>query len=347
MACKLLKDMLRSQQSFDDTQKLNKLIEKLKQELQIIKVQSQVNCEEGVDHQKSPIMYPFHARGKPYLRLYERSWPNDDDYLGRYQTLSQRQLLIKQLLRLLCFCIKRNDPNLVSYNQNFIAHSRKILESSIIQDDILTNIFKVHETLPLQQDKKSKDQIEETVTPLVLGSVQLVTQVFNDLPSKIQTFMQNGLFHGVITSLTQGGFPHCPDMIGVLASFMHLLTLNQDARDLLIDSHLITKFFEMCLQPERYHRYVQSRRDERTSEMLLSVANCSPVVCDQIFQAFQHISEQILIKSKQLTHDYVAMDVELRKLDQKIKEAGEEQTELIKKLEAEKNELKAPYELQQ
>ena len=54
-----------------------------------------------------------------------------------------------------------------------------------------------------------------------------------------------------------------------------------------------------------------------------------------------------MIKSKQLTHDYVAVDVELRKIDQKIKEAGEEQTELIRELEAEKNELKAPYELQQ
>lgn len=85
---------------------------------------------------------------KLYLRLYEKSRPDDDDYLGRYQTLSQRQLLVKQLLRLLCFCIRRNDPNLLSYNQNSIAHSRKILESSIIQDDILTNILKIHETLP-------------------------------------------------------------------------------------------------------------------------------------------------------------------------------------------------------
>lgn len=104
--------------------------------------------------------------------------------------------------------------------------------------------------------------------------------------------MQNGLFRGVINSLTYGGFPHCPDMINVLASFMHLLTLNQDARDLLIDSQLITKFFEMCRQPEKYHRYLQVRRaDERASEMLLSVANCNPEVCNQIFQAFQNISE--------------------------------------------------------
>ena len=206
----------------------------------------------------------------------------------------------------------------------------------------------MHETLPFQQDKQSKDQIEETVSPLVLGSIQLVTQVFNDLPSKIQTFMQNGLFHGVITSLTQGGFPNCPDMISALSSFMHLLTLNEDARELLLQSQLIKKFFEMCLQPEKYHRYVSARRaDERNSEMLLSVANCSSAVCDQILDAFKQISDQILIKSKKLTHDYIAMDVELRKIDKKIKDAGDEQIELVKELEADKNELKAPYELQQ
>jgi hypothetical protein len=90
------------------------------------------------------------------------------------------------------------------------------LESSILQDDILLNIFKIHEILPFQQYKESKDQIEETVSPLVLTSIQLVTHVFNDLPSKIQTFMQNGLFHGVITSLTQGGIPTALDMIYIL-----------------------------------------------------------------------------------------------------------------------------------
>lgn len=69
---------------------------------------------------------------KAYLRLYDKSWPDDDDFLSMYQTLQQRQQLIKLLVKFLCFCIVRNDPNLISYNQNFVAHSRKILESSII-----------------------------------------------------------------------------------------------------------------------------------------------------------------------------------------------------------------------
>ncbi len=99
--------------------------------------------------------------------------------------MTHRQQLIKTILKFLCFCIVKSDPNLMSFNQNFIAHSRKILESSIIQDDILINIFKVYETLPLQQDANSKAQIEATISPLVLNCIQLTTQVFNDLPSKI------------------------------------------------------------------------------------------------------------------------------------------------------------------
>lgn len=110
------------------------------------------------------------------------------------------------------YCIQRNDQNLQSYNQNFVPHSRKILESSLIQDDLLINIFKIHETLPNQQDPEVKAQIEETVSPLVFISIQLVTQVFNDLPAKIQTFISNGVFAGVVNSLVNGGIPVNIDM---------------------------------------------------------------------------------------------------------------------------------------
>lgn len=120
------------------------LINKLKEEINIIRIQSQYQCSENEDD-------------KAYLRLYDKPWMDDDDYLSKYQTLQQRQLLIKLLLKFLCFCITRNDPNLISYNQNYVAHSRKILESSVIQDDILINIFKIYETLPLQENKQSKD----------------------------------------------------------------------------------------------------------------------------------------------------------------------------------------------
>ena len=118
---------------------------------------------------------------------------------------------------------------MTSYNQNYIAHSRKILESSIIQDDLLINVFKIYETLPYQENPDSKKQIEETISCLMIGSIQLVTQVFNDIPSKISTFISNGVFQGVINSITNGGIPTSQDMVFVMSSFMHMLTLNQDA----------------------------------------------------------------------------------------------------------------------
>jgi hypothetical protein len=133
VASKLLKNALKTQQSFDDTNKLSLLIDKLKSEINIVKEQSQLSC---------PPDDP-----KAYLKIYCKSWEDDDDYLSRVQGLSIRQQLIKFLQKFMCYCISRNDPNVLSYNQNVIAHSRKILDSSIIQDDLLFSIFKVYETV--------------------------------------------------------------------------------------------------------------------------------------------------------------------------------------------------------
>lgn len=135
---------------------------KLKDEINLIKLQSQHPSSPSTTQNTDP---------KSYLQIYDKSWPDDDDYLSKYQTLEQRQQLIRLLIKFLCFCIVRNDPNLISYNQNFVAHSRKILESSVIQDDMLLNIFKIHETLPNQEDQRSRSQIEETVSPLVLSCI--------------------------------------------------------------------------------------------------------------------------------------------------------------------------------
>lgn len=134
----------------------------MKDEINLIKLQSQHPSSPSTTQNTDP---------KSYLQIYDKSWPDDDDYLSKYQTLEQRQQLIRLLIKFLCFCIVRNDPNLISYNQNFVAHSRKILESSVIQDDMLLNIFKIHETLPNQEDQRSRSQIEETVSPLVLSCI--------------------------------------------------------------------------------------------------------------------------------------------------------------------------------
>jgi hypothetical protein len=164
-ACKLLKNALRSQQSFDDTAILARLVQKLRHEIDIIAKQSQSQHVE-----KDP-------RKKGYLFIYDQSWPNDDDYLSRYQNLQQRHIIVKYLLNILQFCITRNDQNLVSYNQNFVAHTRKILESSLIQDDFVTKVFKIHETQPptVAAGGKDENQVQETISPLVLSCIQLVT----------------------------------------------------------------------------------------------------------------------------------------------------------------------------
>ena len=90
------------------------------------------------------------------------------------------------------------------------------------------------------------------MSPIVLGCIQLTTQVFNDLPSKIQTFISNGVFQCVIQSLTNGGVPTSQDMLHTVASFMHMLTLNSEALKLLIESNLMVQICELCLNPSKY-----------------------------------------------------------------------------------------------
>jgi hypothetical protein len=60
------------------------------------------------------------------------------------------------------------------------------------------------------------------------------------------------------------------------------MTLNQDARNLLIESQLIFKIFEMCLNPEKYHRFLAARRrdDLNAEQLLISIVNSDPNLCD-------------------------------------------------------------------
>ena len=51
-----------------------------------------------------------------YEKTFDQSWKDDDDFISRYQTIAQRQQLIRAILKFLCFCIVRSDPNLTSYN---------------------------------------------------------------------------------------------------------------------------------------------------------------------------------------------------------------------------------------
>ena len=60
------------------------------------------------------------------------------------------------------------------------------------------------------------------------------------------------------------------------------MTLNQDARNLLIESQLIFKIFNMCLNPEKYHRFIAARRrdDLNAEQLLINIVNSDPNLCD-------------------------------------------------------------------
>lgn len=331
-AIKLLRTVLKSQQSFDDTAKLDRVIEKLRNEIEIIYRQSQHHSDNEDDYQMT----------------YNQSWLGDDDYVSKYQKINMRHMLIKHMFKFLGFCIVRNDPNLVSYNQNFIAHSRKILESSILQDDLLIKILKIHETLPTQEHLQVKAQIEQTVSPLVLDCVNLTTNVFNDLPSKIQTFITNGVFHSVISCLTHGGIPSQPDMVHILAQFMHMLTLNQESMKLLVESKFLPVFCKLCLNPVKYFKNLEitRRRDEYFEQVLQGVANSNSELSEQMIDAITEIYKMILPMSHQLLVEYIDMDQRKRPLDNQLKENGDTLTEEEKeKLHAQINQIKDPYEL--
>lgn len=71
------------------------------------------------------------------------------------------------------------DPNQISINQNFVAHSRKILESRIFEDCLLDLVFRPN---PAKSDTSHhKECFEKVIDPIYLTCVQLCTYVFYDL----------------------------------------------------------------------------------------------------------------------------------------------------------------------
>ena len=48
-----------------------------------------------------------------HKRLFTVPSVDDDDYYSRHHTLAQRQMLVRQLLRLLCLAIRKNNQNAV------------------------------------------------------------------------------------------------------------------------------------------------------------------------------------------------------------------------------------------
>jgi hypothetical protein len=89
------------------------------------------------------------------------------------------------------------DPNQISINQNFVAHSRKILESRIFEDCLKELVF---DSNSVKHEAESK--YEQVIDPIYMSCVQLYTYVFNDLHQKIGEYIENGLLPCILNSLT-------------------------------------------------------------------------------------------------------------------------------------------------
>jgi hypothetical protein len=64
---------------------------------------------------------------------------NDMDFNAA--TLMRRHKFIKDCLGFLCYSIIRMDPTQVAQQQNFVANSRKILESNLFEECLMDFVF--------------------------------------------------------------------------------------------------------------------------------------------------------------------------------------------------------------
>ena len=134
--------------------------------------------------------------------------------------MAKRHDLIGSFLRFLCYSIIRMDPNQISINQNFVAHSRKILESRIFEDCLKELVFDRNPA------KDAPDvRYEKVIDPIYLTCVQLFTYVFNDLHQKIGEYVENGLLPCIVESLSRR-VPRQHDFLVLTCKFMRLLLLN-------------------------------------------------------------------------------------------------------------------------
>ena len=148
--------------------------------------------------------------------------------------MSRRQDLIGSLLRFLCYTIIRMDPNQISINQNFVAHSRTILESRIYEDCLKDLVF---ENNPRAIDE-GKERFEKVIDPIFLTCVQLYNYVFNDLHQKIGMYIDNGTLPCIIDSLSRR-IPRQNDSFLLTCKFMRLLLLNEKGKQLLLQSSIL------------------------------------------------------------------------------------------------------------
>lgn len=162
--------------------------------------------------------------------------PSVDDYEFNNFTLEKRQKFIKDLFGFLCYAVIRIDPTRLNQNQNFIAHSRKILESNLF-DSVMDFVF-------LQNSQDSSKLFKKVVDPIFMEVVQLYTIIGNDLPQKIGDLIDSGLIPCILQSLSRR-IPIQPQLVQVVIKFFKMLTLNPKGIDVFLESQAIERFFEL------------------------------------------------------------------------------------------------------
>lgn len=170
-ALSILKEIIKNGVSFDDPRQLVHLIERLKVELHILKEDFEGNSNWA----------PSQA---------------DDSDLNSH-TMAKRQELIGSCLRFLCVSIVKMDPNQISISQNFVAHSRKILESNIFEECLKELVFES------SKGEYDETKLEQVIDPIFFSCIQLYTYVFNDLHQKIGESIDSGLLPCILDSLSR------------------------------------------------------------------------------------------------------------------------------------------------
>ena len=126
-----------------------------------------------------------------------------------------------------------------------MAYSRKILESRIFEDHLLSLVF--HQNSEGAQSDKHR--YEKVIDPIFLSCVQLCTYVFNDLHQKIGEYIDNGLLPCIIDSMSRR-IPRQHDFLVLTGKFMRLLLLNNQGTKLLLQSRILANVQAMALDPD-------------------------------------------------------------------------------------------------
>ena len=226
----------------------------------------------------------------------------------------------------------------INFNQNFIANSRKILESNLIQDELVRHIFNANsETL---SEKGIK-----IIDPIILQGIQLVSYVFNDLPQKIQQFIDNNIISNILESLVRR-IPQQPEVITLLIKFLQTICLNPDGVKLVISSGIVDKFVAIS-RDSKAHRYILHPGHEKGlnyRDLIQQFCMVSQELSDQMYSAL--LKNFLILKEKawEVTQSYIDMETKCYAIEQnKIQQSPSFRLEA----ETQKTELRSYYEKDQ